>query len=197
MLPMRPQADQGHIDSLGLCRRWPKRGPSQLQTVHKEFYATGQSDGGRRWRANAAGGCWGTCPLACHARRSCTMQCRILAAAAAASQPPPAQLWPAQEELVIRGSWHLQQHAEKTHACESGMQHQHDDALCLTLAWLQVIDDDGMDRTPKPLMSVRPTVTKGPAGGDAADGGSSPRSEASEFFLDRMSSAQFSRAGGW
>ncbi len=66
----------------------------------------------------------------------------------------------------------------------------------------QVIDDDGVDRTPKPLLTVKPSVLRGMGGqgGGHEDGTLSPSSEAgSEFFLDRLSSANFSRQGpgGW
>lgn len=54
---------------------------------------------------------------------------------------------------------------------------------------LQVIID-GVDRTPKPLLSLRPTVLKGGPGDDS----NTPNSDTSEFFMDRMSAA-FSRAG--
>jgi hypothetical protein len=59
----------------------------------------------------------------------------------------------------------------------------------------QVLDEDGVDRTPKPLMSLRPSALKGlgmPGIGDSID---SPSSEMSDFFLDRMSSAAFSGRG--
>ncbi len=62
-----------------------------------------------------------------------------------------------------------------------------------------MIDDDGVDRTPKPLMSTKPSVLKG-VGGGAAEDGSTPNSEASDFFMDRMSSAGFNRGSfnrGW
>jgi len=60
-------------------------------------------------------------------------------------------------------------------------------------ATLQVIVDEGIDRTPKPLMSLRPSVMKGMG---LPDEEGTPTSEQSDFFMDRMSSAGFSR-GGW
>ncbi len=50
---------------------------------------------------------------------------------------------------------------------------------------------DGVDRTPKPLLSINPTVLKG-APGDIT----TPNSETSEFFMDRMSGTAFTK-GGW
>ncbi len=62
----------------------------------------------------------------------------------------------------------------------------------------QVIDEEGVDRTPKPLLSVKPSVLRSIGAGVGGDDGTlSPMSEAgSEFFLDRMSSAVFSRGQG-
>ncbi|GFR43755.1 hypothetical protein Agub_g4867 [Astrephomene gubernaculifera] len=54
---------------------------------------------------------------------------------------------------------------------------------------LQVVID-GVDRTPKPLLSLNPTVLKG-AQGDTT----TPNSEVSEFFMDRMSTTAFTKAG--
>ena len=50
----------------------------------------------------------------------------------------------------------------------------------------QVIDDDGTDRTPKPLMSLNPSVLRGAGNHDNSDAASEA---ASEFFL-------VGRAGG-
>jgi hypothetical protein len=46
----------------------------------------------------------------------------------------------------------------------------------------QVVDDDGTDRTPKPLMSLNPSVLRGAGGLDNSDAASEA---ASEFFLVR------------
>eukprot|EP00201_Polytomella_parva_P018197 CAMPEP_0175071880 /NCGR_PEP_ID=MMETSP0052_2-20121109/19529_1 /TAXON_ID=51329 ORGANISM="Polytomella parva, Strain SAG 63-3" /NCGR_SAMPLE_ID=MMETSP0052_2 /ASSEMBLY_ACC=CAM_ASM_000194 /LENGTH=271 /DNA_ID=CAMNT_0016339181 /DNA_START=120 /DNA_END=932 /DNA_ORIENTATION=- len=57
---------------------------------------------------------------------------------------------------------------------------------------LQVIDDEGIDRTPKPLLLVKPAAAK------TNDEVSSPPSEAtSDFFLDHLSSTGFSTRAGW
>lgn len=47
-----------------------------------------------------------------------------------------------------------------------------------------------MDRTPKPLLSLNPTVLKGGAGDTTT-----PNSETSDFFMDRISTAAFTKAG--
>eukprot|EP00193_Tetraselmis_chui_P011493 CAMPEP_0177780142 /NCGR_PEP_ID=MMETSP0491_2-20121128/17030_1 /TAXON_ID=63592 /ORGANISM="Tetraselmis chuii, Strain PLY429" /LENGTH=114 /DNA_ID=CAMNT_0019299863 /DNA_START=32 /DNA_END=373 /DNA_ORIENTATION=- len=51
-----------------------------------------------------------------------------------------------------------------------------------------VLDDNGRDVTPKPMLSLKPTVLKGSqmSGVSATDSGS-PQSEFSEIPLDRMS----------
>ncbi|GIL70976.1 hypothetical protein Vretimale_4066 [Volvox reticuliferus] len=49
---------------------------------------------------------------------------------------------------------------------------------------------DGVDRTPKPLLSLNPTVLKG-----VQNDTTTPNSESSEFFMDRMSTAAFTKAG--
>ncbi|EFJ40856.1 hypothetical protein VOLCADRAFT_77807 [Volvox carteri f. nagariensis] len=54
---------------------------------------------------------------------------------------------------------------------------------------LQVVVD-GVDRTPKPLLSLNPTVLKG-----VQNDTTTPNSESSEFFMDRMSTAAFTKAG--
>ncbi|KAG2499039.1 hypothetical protein HYH03_003224 [Edaphochlamys debaryana] len=54
---------------------------------------------------------------------------------------------------------------------------------------LQVVID-GVDRTPKPLLSLNPTVLKGGQGDNTT-----PNSEASEFFMDRISTTAFTKAG--
>lgn len=65
---------------------------------------------------------------------------------------------------------------------------------------LQVIDDQGVDRTPKPLISLDPSgAARSMYGGSVGTlDDSTPASEASELmFLNRMASANFSRQGGW
>ena len=60
-----------------------------------------------------------------------------------------------------------------------------------------MIDDEGVDRTPKPLMAAKHPAKDAPG---PADESSSPSSEASDFFMDRMSSAGFNRGSfnrGW
>jgi hypothetical protein len=55
---------------------------------------------------------------------------------------------------------------------------------------LQVIVD-GVDRTPKPLLAARTAASKG-----GPEDSTTPNSDQSEFFMDRMSTA-FSTKGGW
>lgn len=57
----------------------------------------------------------------------------------------------------------------------------------------QVIDDDGTDRTPKPLMALNPSVLRGAGLHDKDSDAASDVT--SEFFLDRMSDTNFSKAG--
>eukprot|EP00873_Tetraselmis_striata_P018619 jgi/Tetstr1/438883/TSEL_027391.t2 len=59
-----------------------------------------------------------------------------------------------------------------------------------------VLDDSGRDVTPKPMLTLKPTVLKGSqvSGMSAADSGS-PQSEFSELPMDRMSNTGFSQAG--
>ncbi len=57
----------------------------------------------------------------------------------------------------------------------------------------QVIDDAGVDRTPRPLVSLDPSSMRNLS---SATGQSTPNSDASEFmFLQRLPSATFSRQG--
>mmetsp|Transcript_24966 Transcript_24966/g.81789 ORF Transcript_24966/g.81789 Transcript_24966/m.81789 type:complete len:774 (+) Transcript_24966:69-2390(+) len=57
-----------------------------------------------------------------------------------------------------------------------------------------VTDENGADVTPKPLLTLKPTVS-GKGASQATPGHSTPTSEVSEAVVERMSSAGFSRSG--
>lgn len=55
-----------------------------------------------------------------------------------------------------------------------------------------MFDDEGVERTPRPMLYLRPSGVPKAAGSGADDPGS-PRSELSDNFLDRMSCTGFSK----
>jgi hypothetical protein len=60
---------------------------------------------------------------------------------------------------------------------------------------MQVVDDDGVDRTPKPLILLKPTVMRNLPGMATTEYEShSPTSDLSENFLDRISSTGFGKS---
>ncbi|GMH39829.1 hypothetical protein BSKO_07733 [Bryopsis sp. KO-2023] len=58
---------------------------------------------------------------------------------------------------------------------------------------LQVIDDEGVERTPKPMLSLKPSVMHHNMSGFGPEESGTPTSEMSDNFLERMSSTGFSR----
>jgi hypothetical protein len=58
-----------------------------------------------------------------------------------------------------------------------------------------VLDDDGVDRTPKPLILLKPTVMKSGHGLSTEYDSHTPTSDVSDNFLDRISSSGFGRGG--
>lgn len=58
-----------------------------------------------------------------------------------------------------------------------------------------MIDEDGVDRTPKPMLSLKPTVMHQGIPGlvRAVEESATPTSEVSEIFPDNIQSANFSR----
>lgn len=56
----------------------------------------------------------------------------------------------------------------------------------------QVFDDEGVERTPRPMLYLKPSGALKTSGSGPEDGGS-PRSELSDNFLDRMSCTGFSK----